>query len=153
VRGIAMSYTALKYHIVFSTKERRRLIVPDMLGRLREYVGGIVRQRKGKLLACNGPEDHLHLLASVPPTIAVADFLRDVKANSSSRVHESFPAIEFFGWQDEYAAFTVSQSAVAQVVEYINNQQAHHKTMSFQEELIALLKRHEIDFDEKHIHA
>jgi REP element-mobilizing transposase RayT len=146
-----MSYTSLKYHIVFSTKERRRLILPDVLPRLVEYVGGIARQRKARILAANGPEDHLHLLASIPPTMTVSDFLRDIKSNSSSWVHETFSGLRIFGWQDEYAAFTVSQSAIPQVTEYIQNQQEHHKTMTFQEELIALLKRHEIEFDERYI--
>jgi putative transposase len=148
-----MSYTSLTYHIVFSTKERRRLIQPAVLPRPVEYIGGMIRQRKSRLLAGNGPEDHLHLLVSAHPTIAISDFLRDIKANSTSWVHDTFPGLRVFGWQDEYAAFTVSHSAIDAVAAYIRNQQEHHKTMTFQEELITLLKRHEIDFDEKYIHA
>ncbi|MCY2923909.1 MAG: IS200/IS605 family transposase [Planctomycetota bacterium] len=146
-----MSYTALKYHVVFSTKDRRRLILPAMLPRLVEYVGGIARQRKASLLAANGPEDHLHLLVAMPADLAVSEFLREVKCVSSSWIHENFPHWHGLGWQDGYAAFTVSQSGVERVQEYIQNQQKHHKTLSFEEELKTMLTRHGIAFDERYV--
>ena len=146
-----MSYTNLKYHIVFSTKQRRPLIESTLLPRLQEYVGGIVRELDGKLLEANGPEDHMHLCIQAKPTIAVSDLVGKIKANSSGWVHKTFPHLRDFAWQDGYAAFTVAQSGLSILSKYIHAQQEHHKKQSFQEELIALLKLHGIDYDERYI--
>ncbi len=143
-----MSYTSLQYHIVFSTKERRPFINAELRGRLIEYIGGIIRGLNGKLLEANGPEDHLHLAVSASAQSGLADLVRK---NSSRWVHETFNNAKDFSWQDGYAAFSVSHSAMPKVIEYIRQQQEHHKQTSFQEELVALLHRHEISFDERYI--
>ena len=103
------------------------------------------------MIEANGPEDHIHIVASMTPKFALADCLRDFKANSSGWIHDTFSSLRDFAWQEGYAAFTVSQSAVPKVVEYVRNQQQHHRKMTFREELIALLKRHGIKYDEKYI--
>jgi REP element-mobilizing transposase RayT len=146
-----MSYTNLNYHIVFSTKGRRALLQADVLPRLVKYIGGIARKLDGKLLEANRPDDHLHMATIVYPQKPIADFARDIKANSSKWIHKTFSQLKDFAWQDGYSAFAVSHSAIPKVIEYIRNQQEHHRKMTFQEELIALLKRHEIDFDERYI--
>jgi REP-associated tyrosine transposase len=114
------------------------------------YLGGIVRKLNGKLIASNAPPDHVHCLLSLPPTLAVADALCVLKTNSSVWVHERRrrPA---FAWQTGYGAFSVSQSNAAAVVGYIRDQDQHHRRVSFQEEFVALLKRHGISYDERYI--
>ena len=146
-----MSYTSLNYHIVFSTKARRPFMTTQILPRVCEYVGGIVRNQEGTALAVNGTADHLHVATIVPPTVALADFVRAVKANSSRWVHETFADLASFSWQVGYSAFTVSRSVKDSVVAYVVGQEEHHKKMTFQEDLIALLDRHGIAYDERYI--
>jgi REP element-mobilizing transposase RayT len=146
-----MSYVSLKYHLVFSTKERRRLITTDIRPRLTQYIGGIIRDLGGKMLAGNGPEDHFHVAAILTQKLALMEVLKIVKCRSSQWIHETFDGAGDFDWQDGYGAFTVSHSAMPDVVRYVENQLEHHRKMTFQEELIALLKRHEIEYDERYI--
>ena len=107
----------------------------------------------GKMLEANGSEDHLHVAAITNSQITIADFVRDIKANSSKWIHQTFPDLQEFAWQDGYSAFSVSHSAMPKVIAYVSKQQEHHRKVTFQEELIALLKRHEIDFDERYVCA
>jgi REP element-mobilizing transposase RayT len=146
-----MSYTNLTYHIVFSTKERRPFLIPDVLPRACEYMGGIIRNLKGIALAVNGTADHVHIAAKTKPTIALADFVPAVKSNCSGWIHDTFPDLRAFQWQEGYSAFSVSQSVKDSVVEYVMKQEQHHRKRTFQEELIELLKRHEVEYNEKHI--
>ena len=108
-----MSHTNLKYHYVFATKGRQPVLDADLMPRLNQYMGGVVRALNGKLLDANGPTDHLHLAVQSPPTITVADMVSKIKSNSSRWIHETFPRLSSFDWQDGYAAFTVSQSGMA----------------------------------------
>lgn len=148
-----MSYTSLKYHVTFSTKERRPWLTADVLPRLCEYLGGMVRQQGGHPIQINGIEDHVHLVLSIPATLAVAKAIGDLKSNSTNWIHQTFPQPNVFCWQKEYAAFTISPSVLPQVVGYVQGQQAHHRknALSFRDELIWLLKNHGIEFDEKYI--
>ena len=146
-----MSYTNLLYHIVFATKERRPFLNGDCLPRLCQYTGGVIRNLDGRLLAVGGDRDHVHLAASLHPSRALADVVRTVKANSSKWTHETSPALRHFAWQDGYAAFTVSKSALGEVLRYIEDQGEHHKKRTFEDELRALLKKHGIEFDEQYL--
>ncbi len=146
-----MSFTNLSYHIVFSTKERRPLMKPDVLARICQYVGGIIRNHDGAALAVNGTADHLHIATIAAPKIAISDFVRTIKSNSSRWVHETFPSLTDFRWQDGYSAFTVSRSVQDAVIAYVMNQQKHHEKVTFQEELISLLEKHGIEYDEKYL--
>ena len=145
------TYTSLTYHIVFGTKERRRLISSDLQPRLVQYVGGIVRQRGGKLLAMNGAEDHVHLLALLVPKLSVSDKVRDIKALSSGWVHDSFPNLRLFAWQEGYGAFTVGKANLESVIAYISGQEEHHRTKTFEEELIEMLERAGVDYDPRYL--
>jgi REP element-mobilizing transposase RayT len=146
-----MSYTNFHTHIVFATKDRRAMLIDKIMERLVPYLGGIIRKLNGTMLAANGPENHLHILATLPPTIAPSDFIRDIKANSSKWIHNTFPEMASFRWQDGYSAFSVSHSITPRVIQYIHKQQEHHKVKSFDEELVVLLKLHEIKFDDRYI--
>ena len=145
------TYTHLITHIVFSTKGRAPLLTPDVKAELYLYIGGVIREEGGTLLAINGMEDHLHLLVTLPSSIPVAQLMRSVKANSSRWVKQKWPQHKRFGWQEGYGAFSVSESAKEDVQEYIRNQEEHHKKRSFQEEFIVLLKRHNITYDERYL--
>ena len=146
-----MSFSNLNYHVVFSTKERRPLIRGDVAGRLPKYIGGIIGELGGIPLAVNGPADHMHVVAVLTPKVALMDCVQSIKGGSSKWIHETFSNLSDFDWQDGYAAFTVSRSALDKVVEYVRGQQEHHKKMSFQEEWVALLKRHGVQYDERYV--
>jgi putative transposase len=147
------SYASLLTHAVFSTKERLPLIAEECRERIHAYLGGVARQLKGRALTIGGTADHVHILLSLPPTICVADALRDMKSNTSGWVHETWPARSDFAWQTGYGAFSVSQSSCEAVTEYIRNQEPHHHRMTFQEEFLILLKKHGIEYDERYIWA
>jgi len=147
-----MSYINLNYHLVFSTKDRRRVIGIDLMPRLREYVGGIIRDLCGRMLAANGPEDHIHIAAILDQKNALMEVLKQVKASSSEWVHSTVGQRDF-AWQDGYAAFSVSHSVMPRVIAYIGRQVEHHKEQTFQEELIEFLRRHEVQYDERYIWA
>lgn len=145
------TYTSLHYHIVFSTKHRERWITQDIEERVWSYLGGIARDNKMKALCVGGIEDHIHILVGAPPTIAPAKAAQLIKGGSSKWIHEMFPRLREFGWQDGYGAFTVSKSNVPDVIEYIQNQREHHHTRTFQEEFLALLEKHGIEYDERYL--
>jgi REP element-mobilizing transposase RayT len=141
------TFANLLYHVVFSTKNRARLIAPDWHDELHGYIGGIVRSEGGVLLAAGGTADHVHLLVKLKPATAIADAVAKVKANSSKWLNdERFPDRRF-AWQEGYAAFSVSESAVEDVRRYIATQKEHHRRMTFHEELAAILTKHGIEFD------
>lgn len=147
---MAHTFTNLLVHVVFSTKDRQPWIDAELHGRLLPYMGGIVRELNGSSWIIGGTADHVHGLWLVPTTMALADMMRVVKTNSSRWVHEQYPHKEF-GWQAGYGAFSVSQSASADVRTYIERQAEHHRKLTFQEEFLAFLKRHGIEYDERYI--
>ncbi len=145
------SYTCLHYHVIFGTKNRVPSITQALRDRLYSYIGGIIRENDGTLMVAGGMPDHVHLLVTLHPTIAVSDLLRKVKSVSSKWVHETFEDMAGFGWQDGYSAFTVSFSNIEGVKEYIIAQEEHHRRVPFQEEFIAFLDRHGISYDERYL--
>jgi len=148
---MAGTFTNLLYHIVFSTKNRKDLIGPDLRNDLYNYIGGIIRGEKGALLTIGGTADHVHILARLHPTISISDMLRRIKAGSSKMVNDNKNPDGGFFWQGGYGAFSVSESSATSVAEYIGNQEEHHKKMTFKEEFILFLKRHKIEYDERYI--
>jgi putative transposase len=146
-----MSYIASYFHCIFATKERRPLITPPLQERLYPYIGGIARENELKLLEIGGVADHIHLLLSLPATISISKALQLVKGGSSKWIHDTFPEHRLFAWQEKYGAFTVSVSQLENVVEYIRNQEEHHRKRTFEEEFKALLKNHRIDYNEEYL--
>ncbi|HVP11169.1 MAG TPA: IS200/IS605 family transposase [Phycisphaerae bacterium] len=145
------SYVCSFHHIVFSTRQHLRHITADLRQRLYDYMGGIIARENGRLMAAGGTEDHVHLLVSINPQTALSELLRVLKANASKWVHETFPGKRDFAWQDGYGAFSVSFSNVDRVKEYIAGQAEHHRRLSFEEEFMEFLKRHQIPYDERYI--
>jgi REP element-mobilizing transposase RayT len=146
-----MSYVCSYAHCEFSTKDRRPLITPQLRERLWPYVGGIARENGLKAVSIGGVEDHLHLLLSVSATMPIAKAMQLIKGSSSKWVHDTFPDQRLFAWQSKYGAFSVSLSQVDKIVDYIENQEAHHRKMTFQEEFIVLLKKHKIEYNERYL--
>jgi REP element-mobilizing transposase RayT len=135
-------------HIVFSTKERRKTIPMQMKELLWAYTAGICQHQNIFVHAIGGMEDHIHLLLQFPATIVIANALRDIKSNSSGWMSDE---ISNFAWQQGYGGFGVSKSNIAAGVRYIQNQEKHHKKMTFEEEFIALLKKHGIEYDPRYV--
>jgi putative transposase len=148
---MANTYTSLHYHLIFSTKNRERWIAEDIERRVWAYLGGIARENEMTALTVGGIENHVHLLVGIPPTITVSRALQLLKGGSSKWVHETFPKLHLFQWQDGYGAFTVSKSQIAEVSEYIRRQREHHRTKTFEEEYIEFLRKHELEFDERYV--
>ena len=146
---MSSSYLNLLYHIIFSTKDRAPVITTEYQPRLYDYIGGTIRGRGGISLWIGGAADHVHVLAKLRPDQALSEVLRDLKANSSGWMHDVFPAMRDFTWQRGYGAFTVSQSNVSQVREYIARQEEHHRQVTFRDEFITFLRMNEIEFDER----
>jgi REP element-mobilizing transposase RayT len=146
---VAQTYTRLLYHIVFSTKNREPWLEPDWREDLHSFVGGIVRNRKGELLAAGGIPDHIHLLVRLAADRSVSDVVRDIKSNSSAWLHNR--GVMPFAWQDGYGAFTLSPSAIPSIVAYINNQVEHHRRESFRDEFLVLLHEHEVQYEENRL--
>jgi putative transposase len=149
--AVPQSLVSLTIHVVFSTKNREPLIDAELAPRLYGYVGGIVHNTKSVLLATGGVEDHIHLLVSLGRTTAIADFVRNVKTNSSLWVHETFPERSSFGWQSGYGAFSVSKSVIGGVKNYIAIQREHHKKETYQEEYMRFLRDHDLEYDERYL--
>ena len=145
------SYVSAHYHLIFSTKHREPTLAPAVAPRVYDYLGGITRGLGGVLLAAGGMPDHVHLLVGLGATRALSDILRDLKANSSKWVHETFPELAGFGWQTGYGAFVVSYSLLDAVKGYIARQEEHHRTRTFQEEFVLFLCRHRIDYDDRYL--
>jgi REP element-mobilizing transposase RayT len=136
-----MSYVSSYFHCVFSTKERRRMITPELRDRLWPFLGGIARRNKMKAIEIGGVEDHVHISRA----------LQLIKGGSSKWVHETFAEARLFAWQEKYGAFSVSVSQLDTLIQYIRDQEEHHRKMTFKEEFLALLKKHRIEFDERYL--
>jgi REP element-mobilizing transposase RayT len=148
---MANTYSSLHYHVLFSTKNREPWLAPTIEERIWRFIGGIARKHKMTALQVGGVEDHLHALVTAPPTIAPSQIAQVLKGESSKWIHEEFSTLRTFGWQDGYAAFTVSQSNIPKVIEYIQNQREHHRRKTFQEEYLEFLHANGIGFDEQYL--
>ncbi|HKR02388.1 MAG TPA: IS200/IS605 family transposase, partial [Pyrinomonadaceae bacterium] len=145
------SYISCLLHCVFSTRQRQKIIPPDLQQRLWPFIGGIAHENRMKALAVGGTEDHIHVLLSLPATLPPAKAIQLIKAGSSKWVHESFPAHRNFAWQEGYGAFSVGLSQIETTIAYIRNQKEHHRKKTFEEEFLAFLEKHGIAYDERYV--
>ena len=141
------SFNSCLIHCIWSTKNRAFSLDSDLRDRLWPYLGGIARENKMKTLAVGGVADHVHLLISLPAPLSVAKAMQLLKGNSSKWIHEAFPRLAGFAWQDGYGAFSIGISGVEATVAYIRNQTEHHRHRTFREEFVAMLRKHGLDFD------
>lgn len=148
---MANTYSQIYIQIVFSVKGRENLIRETFRDELQMYISGIIKNLNQKLYAIYIMPDHAHLFISINPSKSISDLVRDIKANSSRFINEKGWIKGKFAWQDGYGAFSYSKSQSANVVNYVINQPNHHKSVTFKDEYIALLKKFEIQFEEKYL--
>ncbi len=143
--------TRLLVHVVFSTKDRRNLIAPAIEPELHAYLRGICRNRESPALAIGGTENHVHLLVSLSKNIALSDLMMTLKKDSSKWIKTNRDAFREFYWQDGYGAFSIGESQVGAVTDYIRGQKERHKTIPFEDELVALAERYGVVFDRRYL--
>jgi len=141
------TYSNNLYHIIFSTKGRRGLLTDNMQEEFHRYTAGIVQNLDCSLLKINSVVDHVHLLCKIKPSISVSDFVSKVKSNSSRWLKRRFELPSGFQWQSGFSCFSVSKSAADAIIRYIENQQEHHKTVTFEDELKLFLDKHGINYN------
>ena len=147
---MANTYTSLHYHLVFSTNNRVAHLTPDIEQRVWAYIGGVARKHKMTALQIGGFDDHIHALVMAPPILSPSQIAQYLKGDSSKWIHETFPHLRDFAWQEGYGAFTVSKPNLEAVIGYIQKQREHHQQESFQEEYRKFLQKHGIDYDERY---
>ncbi len=138
-------------HLIFSTKNRQPLLNKDVRSDLHSYIGGILRHWESPAIVMNSVADHIHILFCLSKNHPLKKILEEVKKGSSKWIKTKGPQFSKFFWQAGYGAFSVSQSNVPAVMRYIENQEAHHARLGFQDEFRAFLKKHGIEFDERYV--
>jgi len=142
------THTQILYQIIFSTKQRRPTLYKENREKLFKYAWGILKNKKCHLYRINGVSDHLHIVTHIHPSISLSDLVKDIKLGCSHYIKLDNLFTDFSGWQEGYSAFTYSFHEKNRLIEYVKNQESHHKKITFKEELTALLKEHHVDFDE-----
>jgi REP element-mobilizing transposase RayT len=145
------TYTQILYHVTFSTKQRKPTLKKENRSKLFKYIWGVLQNKNCHLYRINCVEDHLHIITHLHPTVALSDLIKDIKLSTTQFIKSEKLFPNFDGWQDGYGAFTHSLSDKDMLIEYVKNQEEHHKKVSFKEEYIRLLKEHKIDFNEKYL--
>ncbi len=145
------TYTQILYQIVFSTKNREHTLVRDKQKELYQYIWGILKNKRCHLYQIGGITDHIHILTHLHPNIALSSLIKDIKLSSNEYVKKQNLFPDFKGWQEGYGAFTYSIKDKNNLINYIKNQEEHHKNKTFKEEFIELLDEHGIEFEEKYL--
>ncbi|WP_113960518.1 IS200/IS605 family transposase [Roseimicrobium gellanilyticum] len=147
---MSSTHLSLHFHIVFSTKDRHPWFAPSVRPRLHDFLGGIIRAEKGHPHAVGGTGDHVHVLMGLDATHSLAKVMQRLKSVSSSWIHRELQ-LAGFAWQEGYGGFTVSATNLRRVRNYVLNQEEHHRTKTFQQEYVQLLKRGLVTYDEKYL--
>ena len=150
---MANTYTQIYIHIVFAVKGRQNLISKNWNEELYKYITGIITNEDQKLIVINGMPDHIHILIGLKPNKALSDLVRDIKANSSRFINEKRWINGKFEWQTGFGAFSYNHSQLTNVINYIQNQEEHHKKKTFKQEYLQFLKKFGIEYDEKYLFA
>lgn len=145
------TYTQIIYQIVFSTKRRERVMTKESRDELYGYIVGLLENKKCHPYRINGVEDHIHILTHIHPSVSLSDLVKDIKVSTSKYIKEKNLFLGFSSWQEGYGAFTYSIREKDILINYIKNQEEHHRKKTFREEYIELLHEHEIAFEEKYL--
>lgn len=148
---MANTYSQLYIHIVFAVKGRHNLISTIWKDEVYKYITGIIANKDQKLIVINGMPDHVHILIGLKPDKSISDLVRDIKANSSKFINDKKWINGKFEWQTGFGAFSYSHSQLTNVINYIRNQEEHHKTKTFKEEYIEFLKLFDVDFKNEYL--
>jgi len=144
-------FTQLYTQLVFAPKYRERLLTKEIRSEVFSYISGIITNRKHKSIIIDGMPDHIHILIGLNPNDSISDLVGAIKKNSSVFINEKGLLMGKFHWQDGYGAFSYGKSQLDKIYNYIKNQENHHKERTFREEYIELLKRFEIEYDQKYL--
>ena len=145
------TYSQITIHAVFAVKDRGNFITKDWRNELNQYISGIITNKGAKSLAVGGWKDHVHILFGMPVIMSIADFMSAVKANSSKWINEQKFIKGKFQWQEGYAAFSYAKSQRNIIINYIANQEEHHRTKTFREEYIKMLDDFEVAYKDKYL--
>ncbi|MCG9133637.1 IS200/IS605 family transposase [Candidatus Poribacteria bacterium] len=145
------TYTQIYIHIVFAVKGRQNLIPKEHKTELHGYIMGIISNKKQTVIQINSMPDHIHILVGITPDTPISDLVRDIKANSSKFINQKRWVMGRFEWQVGFGAFSYSRSHLDALVKYIKNQEKHHIRKTFREEYLEILKRFNVDYDERYI--
>ncbi len=148
---MANTYSQIYIQVVFAVKGRQNLIAEKHREELQKFITGIISKRNQKLMAIYCMPNHTHALLSLNPTIALSDLMRDIKAGSSKFINEKGWVMGKFAWQEGYGAFSYSQSQIQNVIDYIINQEEHHRRKTFKEEYIDFLNKFQIDYKAEYL--
>ena len=148
---IANTFSQIYIQTVFAVDGRLCLIRPEFKEEIYKYITGIVRNNGQKLISINGMSDHVHILIGLKPAMALADLVRDIKADSSNFINKKKWVRGRFSWQEGYGAFSYGHSQLDTIIRYIQNQEQHHRHRSFKDEYLTWLKKFEIPFEEKYV--
>ncbi len=148
---MANTYTQIHIQTVFAVQNRGCVILKSWKDELYKYITGIIRNNGHKPLAINGMPDHIHILFGFRPSQSLSDLMQDIKGNSSKWINEKKFVMGKFSWQEGYGAFSYSKSQLPYVIKYINNQQEHHKRKTFKHEYLEMLKKAEIEYDDRYV--
>ena len=148
---MANTYTQLYTHIVFAVKYRQSLILPSFRDATEKYMTRILQNKKHKLLAIYLMQDHAHILIGQNPNLALSESINVLKTESTNFINENRFIPFKFQWQNGYGAFSVSRGEMSNVIQYIINQPEHHKKLNFRDEYLDLLRKHEMDYDERYV--
>ena len=143
--------TNILIHVIFSTKNRERKIVTKIREELYWYIGGIIKRENGILIEIGGISDHVHILFKLKPVHSLSDMIKKIKSNSSKWINKQQKLNEDFNWQEGYGGFSVSESQVQKVVNYIKEQEKHHRTLTFKEEFVQILELHGVEYDGRYL--
>ena len=148
---MANTYSQITLHIVFAVRGRENLLRQDHRDELFKYISGIIKNKGQKLFSINGMSDHVHILCSIEPKMAISDLVRDIKNNSSKFINEKKWMPGKFMWQEGFGVFSYSRSQRPNIIAYIENQERHHKNKNFREEYIDMLSKFDVDYDMQYI--
>jgi putative transposase len=146
--SLGHTYSRLLIHVIFSTKDRLPYLHQDRRDEIFDYLGGILRNLGCESLCVGGVTNHVHVVLRLSVTLTLAEVVGKLKGNSSKWIHEQRILPRAFSWQKGYAAFSVSESRIQEVLQYVANQESHHRRVTFHEEVIAFLRQNRISFDE-----
>ncbi|MGH9871704.1 MAG: IS200/IS605 family transposase [Pyrinomonadaceae bacterium] len=148
---MANTFSQIYIQTVFAVSNRMSLIKPAFKEDLYKYLTGIVKNQKQKLISINGMPDHLHILIGLRPSMALADLVREIKADSTNFINQNKFVHGRFSWQEGYGAFSYGHSQLDTIIRYIQNQEKHHSRQSFKAEYLTLLRKFDIAFEEKYV--
>ena len=148
---MANTYTKIHIQMIFAVQDRNCVIRKSWKEELFKYMTGIIQNHDHKVLAINGMPDHVHILVGMRPTQSLSGLMQDIKGDSSKWINQKRFVKGKFYWQDGYGAFSHSKSHVDEVIDYVKNQEEHHRKKSFMEEYRMFLDKFEVDYDERYI--